>query len=196
MKKIDKNNISKILLLIVISGIFGFLYEFIFYYFNSGMKVFYYCGGNFLPWINIYAYGAIIIYFLTYKYRKNKLSVFIISLISSGLLELLSGFLIYIIGDGKRYWDYNNEILNFGNIYGFVCLRSVLFFGISGLLLIYVIIPFINKLIDKYKNKMFVISIILSFIFLLDEVYNLIISKIFNLPDAISIYKSIGIPFM
>ena len=196
MKYLNKNNISIILLLIVISGIFGFLYEFIFYYFNSGMKEFYYCGGNFLPWINIYAYGAIIIYFLTYKYKKSKLSVFIISLLSSGLLELLSGFLIYIIGDGKRYWDYNNEILNFGNIYGFVCLRSVLFFGISGLLLVYVIIPFIKKLINKYKNKMFVISIILSFIFLLDEIYNLVISKIFNLPDAISIYKSIGIPFM
>ena len=50
-------------LLIVITGIFGFLYEFIFYYFNGGMKTFYWRGGNFLPWINIYATGSIMIYF-------------------------------------------------------------------------------------------------------------------------------------
>ena len=57
-------------LVIVITGIFGFLYEFIFYYFNGGMKEFYWRGGNFLPWINIYATGSIMIYLLTYKYRS------------------------------------------------------------------------------------------------------------------------------
>ena len=58
-------------LIIIISGVFGFVYEFIFYYFNCGMKYFYWRGGNFLPWINIYATGAVIIYFLAYRNRKN-----------------------------------------------------------------------------------------------------------------------------
>ena len=49
-------------LLIVIAGVFGFLYEFIFYYFNGGMKEFYWRGGNFCPWINIYATGSIIVF--------------------------------------------------------------------------------------------------------------------------------------
>ena len=57
-------------LIIVIAGTFGFLYEYIFYFFNGGMKEFYWRGGNFLPWINIYATGSIMIYFLTYKKRK------------------------------------------------------------------------------------------------------------------------------
>ena len=52
-------------LIIVISGVFGFIYEYIFYYFNSGMKEFYWRGGNFLPWINIYAIGSIFIYLLS-----------------------------------------------------------------------------------------------------------------------------------
>ena len=73
-------------LIIVISGMFGFLYEFIFYYFNGGMKEFYWRGGNFLPWINIYATGSIMIYFLTYKLRKKPFFVFIISMISTGIL--------------------------------------------------------------------------------------------------------------
>ena len=40
-------------LIIVMSGVFGFVYESIFYYFNSGMTQVYWRGANFLPWINI-----------------------------------------------------------------------------------------------------------------------------------------------
>ena len=40
--KFDKTTMIGIFsLLIVITGIFGFLYEFIFYYFNGGMNTFY-----------------------------------------------------------------------------------------------------------------------------------------------------------
>ena len=77
-------------LIIVIAGTIGFIYEVIFYYFNFGMKDIYWRGGNFLPWINIYATGAILIYFLTYKQRKSPLKVFFISLISCGILEYIS----------------------------------------------------------------------------------------------------------
>ena len=131
-------------MIIVIGGVFGFLYEYLFYFFNGGMKEFYYRGGNFLPWINIYATGSVMIYILSYKYRKNPLKVFLISVISTGLLEYFSGLGIYIIGDGLRYWDYNTEILNYGNIGGYICLRSVLFFGISGVFLMSVVVPYIT----------------------------------------------------
>ena len=176
--KFDKSTLLGITCLIIsISGIFGFVYEFIFYYFNGGMKTFYYQGGNFLPWVNIYAIGALLIIFLTFKYRKKPLIVFLISVLSTGLLELLSGYLIYIIGNGTRYWNYNTEILNFGNIGGFVCLRSVLFFGISGLILIYLIIPLCIKISSKLNKKTFlIISITICSIFLIDEFYNLILN--------------------
>lgn len=181
-------------LIIVISGIFGFIYEFIFYYFNFGCEKFYWQGGNFLPWINIYAIGAILIYFLTYKHRKKPLKVFLIGLILCALLEYVAGLLIYLIGDGLRYWDYNTEILNFGNIQGFICLRSVLFFGVSSLLLIYVIIPFCFFLAKRMNKKVFlIISITLCSIILIDEFYNLVITRICNTPSAISLYKRLGI---
>ena len=198
MIKKDKLTLLGIICLIIsISGVFGFIYEFIFYYFNGGMKTFYYQGGNFLPWINIYAIGALLILFLTYKYRKKPLLVFLISILSTGLLELISGYLIYKIGNGTRYWNYNTEILNFGNIGGFICLRSVLFFGISGLILMYLILPLCIKLSDKLNKKTFlIISITICSIFLIDEFYNLVLTKIFDLPRAIDIYKSIGIPYM
>ena len=184
-------------MIIVIGGVFGFLYEYFFYFFNGGMKEFYYRGGNFLPWINIYATGSVMIYILTYKYRKNPLKVFLISVISTGLLEYFSGLGIYIIGDGLRYWDYNTEILNFGNINGFVCLRSVMVFALSALLLMYVIVPFCFHVASKSNKKVFlIVTISICSIFLADEFYNLIFTKLFHLPNAIKIYKSIGIHYM
>lgn len=183
-------------LIIIISGFFGFIYEFIFYYFNGGMKTFYMQGGNFLPWINIYAIGGMIIYLLTYKYRKKPLKVFLVSMILCGLLEYLSGLFIYIIGNGLRYWDYNTEILNFGNIQGFICLRSVLFFGISGLLLIYLIVPLCFKIAKSMNKKTFlIISITLLSIIFIDEIYNLLIARIFKLPRASNIYQKLGFKY-
>ena len=196
--KLDKyQKISIFCLVVVISGSFGWLYEYIFYYFNFGMTKFYWQGGNFLPWINIYAIGAVLVLLLTHKYRKQPLKVFLISVISTGLLEYFTGLAIYKLQDGLRYWDYNTEILNFGNIGGFVCLRSVLFFGISALLLVYLILPLLIYLSKKINIKTFlIISIALFSIVLFDEFYNLIITKIIHTPRARDVYESIGIEFM
>ena len=180
-------------LIVVITGIFGWVYEFIFYYFNDGMEYFSWQGGNFLPWINIYAIGSIIIYLLTYKCRRNPFKVFLLSLVSTGVLEYVSGLGIYIIGNGARYWDYNVEILNFGNIHGFICLRSVLFFGLSGLILMYVLVPICFSLAKKMDKKAFLtISFALCSIILIDEFYNLLIARIFSLPRAFDVYNKIG----
>lgn len=196
--KFDKETfIGIISLLIVITGVFGFIYEFIFYYFNGGMKQFYWRGGNFLPWINIYATGSIMIYILTYKHRKKPLKVFLISFFSTGILEYFSGLGMYIISHGKRCWDYNQEILNFGNINGFVCLRSVTFFALSGLLLIYVVIPICYYLAEKVPKKTFLrISLTLCFIILFDEFYNLLFARILHLPRAYDVYKNIGFNYV
>ena len=193
IKYTKKQKATIALLVIAISGLFGFVYEFIFYYFNGGMKDLYWRGGNFLPWINIYAIGAIIILITTYKFKKKPLLVFLISVVTTGILEYFSGWILLEIL-GKRFWDYNTEILNFGNINGFICLRSVLFFGVSGLILMYMIIPFIIRLTIKYNiKKLFIISVIIVSIIVFDEFYNLVISRVFGLKDAIDIYESIGL---
>ena len=147
--------------------------------------------------INVYATGSIMIYLLTYRFRKKPLKVFLISFFSTGILEYISGLGMYIIGHGKRCWDYNNEILNLGNINGFVCLRSVTFFAISGLLLIYVVIPLCFYLAQKMNKKIFLaISIILCSIIMIDEFYNLLFARIFHLPRAYDVYKNIGFNYV
>ncbi len=195
--KFDKKTMLGIFcLIIVISGMFGWLYEVIFYYFNSGMKEIYWRGGNFLPWINIYAMGAILIYVLTYKKRKNPLFVFIVSMISTGILEYIGGaFMEHIMH--IKCWDYTNEILSFGNINGYVCLRSVLVFGLSALLLMYLIVPLCFYLAKKMPKKAFLIlSYTICAIFLFDELYNLIFANLLNLPRASEIYKELGFKYL
>ncbi len=195
--KFDKETMIGIFcLLVVITGMFGFLYEFIFYYFNGGMKTFYWRGGNFLPWINIYATGSIMIYFLTYKDRKKPLKVFLTSVITTGILEYFSGLGMDKIA-GKRCWDYSQEILGDLNINGYVCLRSVLVFGIFALLLMYIVIPLCYYLAKKSNKKVFIsISVILFSIFMLDEIYNLLIARIFHLPRAYNVYSKLGVPYV
>ena len=195
--KLSKWQLIGILCLIfVISGVFGWIYEFFFYYFNGGMEKFYWRGGNFLPFINIYATGAIMICILAYKFRKNPFLVFFIAFISTGILEYFSGLVIYEFF-GLRFWDYNTEILNFGNIGGYVCLRSVSFFGFSALLLIYLIVPFCIYLSTHVKKKTFlIVSISVFSIFLFDEMYNLVFSRVLGLPRAHDVYESIGFNFM
>lgn len=195
--KFDKETMIGIFcLLVVITGMFGFLYEFIFYYFNGGMKTFYWRGGNFLPWINIYATGSIMIYLLTYKDRKKPLKVFLVSVITTGILEYFSGLGMDKIA-GKRCWDYSQEILGALNINGYVCLRSVLVFGVFSLLLIYIVLPLIFYIAKKSNKKVFVtISIILCSIIMIDEFYNLLIARIFHLPRAYNVYSKLGVPYV
>ena len=191
-----KTHLAILALIVVIAGVFGFVYEFIFYFFNSGFKTFYYRGGNFLPWINIYAIGALLIYFFTYKRRKHPIKIFFINALICGILEFISGYIMFNFFN-FRCWDYNTEILSFLNIGGFVCLRSVTFFGLSSLILIYGIVPLCYYLASKMNKKTFIIlAFILFFIVLTDEVYNLIIARIFDLKRASDIYKSIGFKYM
>ena len=194
LKKYQKLGVFTFILLV--SGLFGWVYEFIFYYFNSGMKTWYMRGGNFLPWINIYAIGAFLILIICYRFKKKPWLVFLLSVVITGLLEYFSGLLIYKL-IGARYWDYNVEILNFGNIGGFVCLRSVLFFGLSSFILMYVFNPLAYYLSTKMNKKLIIVlSIFIISIIFLDQIYNLIITKAFNLKNAIQIYKTFGIKYM
>ena len=186
-----------ILLTIVFAGFFGWVYEFIFYFFDGGMDTFYMQGGNFLPWINIYAIGAVLILVLVQlmKLRSHPWLVFLVAVLATGLLELVAGWLVYTLGNGTRYWDYNTEILNFGNIGGFVCLRSVLVFGVSALMLVYLIMPFFIMLAKRMSRRAFLaFAISLFSIVMLDELANLIL-KIADLPTAMDFYRSLGLKY-
>ena len=110
-----RSRFPMLMLVFAFGGIFGFVYEEIFYRFDLGEWV--KRGTTFGPWIPIYGFGAIIILGMTFKFRKNPLLVFLFATIASGVLELVTGWVLLKFF-GVRLWDYNTEILNWGNING------------------------------------------------------------------------------
>ena len=173
---ISKKDITNLFMLIMISsGIFGFIYETIFYRIDLGYFV--KRGSTYGPWIPIYVFGGLFITLLTYKYKDKPLIVFIIGMLVSGLLEYGTGYYLdkYM---GIRLWNYYEEICNFGNINGYICLRSVLFFGFSSLILIYLIIPFLLKYIKSVRRSyMSMISYMLFITFSFDFIMYLILHR-------------------
>ena len=175
-------------LVTVAAGVIGWIYETIFYFFNDGLE-WSWQGGNFLPWINIYAIGALLIIATTYKLRSRPWLVFLVGTLVTGLTELIGGWLVYTIGNGTRFWDYNVEILNFGNIGGFICLRSVLCFGLSALLLVYVMLPRFEWMARNMSRRTFLaLAVSLFALVMVDEFYNILATYFLNLPSARQIY--------
>lgn len=170
-KKEEK--IVLIIQIILISAIFGFIYETIFYRIDLGYFV--KRGYTIGPWLPIYATGGLLIYLSNIKNKNNILKIFINSAVMCGLLEFIVGYLLLHISH-IRLWDYNTEILNYGNIGGYICLRSVLFFGLSGVFLMSVVVPLITKIINKYQSKKTeYITIFLGGLFCIDFIVNYII---------------------
>ena len=163
-----KQTINLLILIMVFSGIFGFIYETLFYKIDLGYFV--KRGSTYGPWIPIYAFGGLFITLITYRFKEKPVFVFLMNCLITGILEYSTGYVLdkFI---GIKLWDYNTEIWNFGNINGYICLRSILFFGISGLFLIYAIIPILEKLSSEIsEKKLNFISRTLGILFLLDVV--------------------------
>ena len=155
-----------LILVMVASGISGFIYELLFYRIDLGYFV--KRGSSYGPWIPIYAFGGLAYAILVYRFKESPLRVFLLSVLVSGILEYVTGWVLYNVFD-TRLWDYNTEIWNFGNIGGFVCLRSVFVFGLAGLMLIYVVIPMLAKLINLFDPAITnAVCLILGALFALD----------------------------
>lgn len=170
-KKEEK--IVLIIQIILISAIFGFIYETIFYRIDLGYFV--KRGYTIGPWLPIYATGGLLIYLSNIKNKNNILKIFINSAVMCGLLEFIVGYLLLHISH-IRLWNYNTEILNYGNIGGYICLRSVLFFGLSGVFLMNIVLPLITEIINKYQSKKTeYITIFLGGLFCIDFIVNYII---------------------
>lgn len=161
------------LLICVFGAIGGFLYETVFYRIAWGYFV--KRGTTFGPWIPIYGVGALFMTFCVWKFYKNPLAIFLISFFVTGILEFAVGYVLFHCFNGLRLWDYNSEPWNFGNIGGYVCLRSVMIFGIFGFALFYAVIPSILWIQKKVPRIAFrLISCSLSVLFVCDIVLHML----------------------
>lgn len=180
-------------LVVVIAGFIGWMYEFLLAWAENGHI--YMKGGNFLPWMNIYAIGAVFLVPVVWKLKKHPWAVFLASVLITGLVELAGGWLVYVIGNGTRYWNYCDGPWAFGSINGFVCILSVTCFGLSALLLTYAVLPFCVHLALKMSKQAFLTLAISLFVLIMaDEIVNLTLKNL-NQPTAMDFYHSLGLEY-
>lgn len=191
--KLEKyQKVGVILLVIVFSGMIGWFWEFALAEIGGHFEHLYIKGGNLLPWMNIYAYGALAIILVSYKLKKYPWAVFLASTIVCGALELFAGWVVYTVGDGTRYWDYTNAWFGWGNINGFVCPASAAAFGIGALLLIYWLLPKVQYMATKMTKRAFLtLSITLFAVIMVDDITNLTLKNL-GLPTAHNLYQALG----
>ena len=165
-----RKQIPLLLLIFTIAGIIGFIYEEICVYINDGVLA--KRGTTYGPWIPIYGFGALFIFFLTIRVRKKPLPVFLISALFCGLLELTTGFVLDRFFN-LRLWDYSVVILNWGNLNGYICVRSVITWGIFGLILMFAVLPLLEKFRNKSHRAFKIVAILAFSLFVLDIVLSL-----------------------
>lgn len=147
----------------VLLGIFVFHYGFV----NRGFL--------FGPYCPVYGFGALLFLFLAYDKRNIALKIREINItpvimfsfltVVTTLVELMTSYLLeWTIG--RWLWNYDGYFCNFE---GRIALSTSLRFGIGGMFILYVLEPFIDKILDKtgVKNTKR-ITLIFGAIFLLD----------------------------
>ena len=170
-----QRTIITVFMLTVLGCFIGWVYEMLFYRIDQGHFIRRGQGG---PWLPIYGFGGIGLTLISYKRKLNPLLVFIVTIIGSFIIEFGTGYVLYHYFDGMRLWDYNVEIWNWGNIGGYVCIRSVLVFGIMGVMYTQWVVPAFFKMTKKMsKAKLLAISIPLAVVFFSDIIYSYILKS-------------------
>ncbi len=117
-------------------------------------------GFLFGPYLPIYGFGVLILYFLLSKemkkdiriFKKIKITpiiVFLLILIIVSVIEYFASFVMELIFH-KRWWDYSYDWLN---INGRISLRNSSLLAIGAMFMLYLIFPIIEKVTSKIPNK-------------------------------------------
>lgn len=166
-----------ILILFIIYSVCGWIYEELLFLIEDHIIV--NRGAFFGPWIPIYGFGGIAIISIFYKYKDKKVMIgkvnirpfilFLESVVLATIVELTCTYLMDITGGNFReLWDYSNEFLNFD---GRIALIPDLKFGFVALFGIYILQPFLIKIINtKNQELLNSFTILFSLLFFVDAV--------------------------
>ncbi len=124
------------------------------------------------PYCPIYGCGGLLITLTLSNLSNHPIALFSTAILICGVLEYLTSYLMEKIFNA-RWWDYSK---NRFNINGRVCLETIIPFGILGLVLIYIINPFIFGQLSKVpENVLNIIAIIVAALFLLDSIISFVV---------------------
>lgn len=143
-----KFDISRIIIYFAFYSFVGFCFESIFGIFSKGVLE---CRQSFLfgPFCAIYGIGAILMIYILRPLKNNNLPLFLGSCLVGAISEYAMSYICEIYFHFK-WWDYSTSFLN---INGRTCLFFAIIWGILGLLLINIINPKVDLIINKIKSK-------------------------------------------
>lgn len=153
----NKITLKQVLWYFIIFSIIGLILETLFCYITTGViesrK-----GLIWGPFCPVYGVGATILIMLLDTYKDSILKLFLSGAIIGNIIEYCLSYILEAIY-GIRFWDYGYLDLN---INGRICTKYSIFWGILAIVLIKIIKPNIDKIINKIpENKKLNIIIII-----------------------------------
>ena len=161
-------------------AIVGWLYEVILWIFeqhqimNRG-----FCLG---PWLPIYGFGGILLYYTIYQYAKKEqfigsfnikpLLVCLIIAAAAATVELISTYIMDMAGlDFHTLWSYDDYAINFQERIAFL---PAIKFGILGCIIIYMAQDKIDTFLKSKDTRAVYLRYVMCFIFVLDVIIHIV----------------------
>ena len=120
------------------------------------------------PICPIYGFGAIFIIEFLYPFKEEIIILFLLGVILTSTLEYITSFILEKLFNTK-WWDYSNYKFN---INGRVCLLNSTLFGLLSVVLVEIVHPYLQKVIDYIpQNYKITFSYILAALFILDIIF-------------------------
>ena len=124
------------------------------------------------PICPIYGHGCILMILTLSRYKDNPLTLFIYAIFICSLLEYFTSYFMEKIFKA-RWWDYSTKRFNLN---GRICAETMIPFGILGTLVICVINPIFEYLLNLFNFETIKITaVVLFIIYIIDYTISLII---------------------
>ena len=122
------------------------------------------------PWLPIYGTGSVLILLLLNKLRKYPMLEFISATVLCGCVEYFTAYHLEMTHNGQKWWDYTGYYLNLD---GRICAEGLLTFGLGGMLIVYVLAPILDNLIQKIsRNILIPLCAALIILYSCDQLYS------------------------
>ena len=119
------------------------------------------------PICPIYGYGCLFIIILLKRFTSNIFILFLSSILVCSVLEYMTSLVMEKLFKA-RWWDYSKRKFNLN---GRICLNTMIPFGILGIIMMYIINPFLEaKLLLINENIKIILAIVLLIIYIIDNI--------------------------
>ena len=128
------------------------------------------------PYCPVYGSSSLIMAVYLSRYKNDITTVFILAFFICSVIEYLTSYVMEKLFN-TRWWDYSDEKFN---IEGRICLKNCFYFGILGVLMVYIVNPLFVRILNNinYGNLRIIGFIAFSY-FIFDCILSLwLISKV------------------